>query len=366
MALKGTGTGGCMFALPAGFDDGADLSVFFWLRRASNPAGNSRVFNLVNTARNRGFVIHIGGNASGTTLVSDVLVSVSSGNENTWGADSNQAGRGRATVQGLTDTEFAPLAFSVRGIRAPDNTGTGSVQQIHEVWWKGANVTAQAVGTGSLGSGVPKPGGYATLLCRESGNLAALDGWVAEVAVWQDHRLTDAEALRLSRGASPLSVQPGKLLFYRSFRQNFAAEVGNTTLNQLGAGATIDTANHPPLLVEPEDSSSVHATHSSTVQLSAAQAATPVSLVPADTRHEMQGGQAALAAAGRLTMHAIRHGMSGAPPVLAVAGRITPHGGRHGMLAGSLTLLPPAGVAAVFRVPPESRVLIVRGQIDGC
>lgn len=213
---------------------------------------------------------------------------------------------------------------------------------------------AADVATGQLGSGVPRPGGNATVLCRESSSISALDGWVAEVAVWQDYRLNDEDAARLSRGASPLSVRPDKLLFYRSFRQSLDAEVSNTSISKVGAGASVDAANHPPLLIE--GSGSTHGATGGAVLLTAQAAA---GLVAISARHGLRGRQPALAVAGQVRAQGTRHGMGDGRARLGMAaGRLAPRTGWHELPGGRALLLPLAGSTAVLHVPPEERLLI--------
>lgn len=354
MALRGTGSGGYSFALPAAYDDTADLSVFLWLRRGGGAAAGARIFSLINAARTRGFTVHLGGTVGGTSLASDVVVSVGSTRDTIWGT-SNQGGRGRAILPGLPDTEFCALAFSVRGSAAADNTASIGAQQLHQVWWKGA---AAAVTATSIGSGIPAQGGRGYLLFREPGNLSGFEGWVAEVAVWQDHRLSEAEAMLLSRGGSPLWVAADKLWLHRSFRADVAAEVGDTALSLVGSGVGVEAHTHPPLLV-----AGAGAAHASG-------GAAPVLTAGAAAEAWLHGHGGALAHGARAAALEI----TGAPPLALARGR---HGHRAGAAAlaavekaalniqrGRLAvgsrapgLLPVAGAAEVLHVPLEVRLM---------
>ena len=349
MALRGSGAGGYSFFLPDEYDDAADLSAFLWIRRGSDVTGGSRIFNLINSARTRGFIVHVGGSASGTTLPTEVVISVSSTNDATWGAGSNQDGRGRATLADFSGADFCPLAFSIRGSAALDNTGSGGAQQLHEVWWKGAPA---AVETGSVGSGVPKPGGRMTLLCREAPNLSAFDGWVAEVAVWQNYRLSAADAARLARGISPLAIAPELLLLYRSFRTGVEAEVGNTSFMPLGTGVTVEMATHPPLLIEGSGGRLGAENGAPTLAAHAA----PMLAVNAGW-HRQDATSAGLAACAAPVLHAAggRHFMTAGQVVFTAAGQLVPQAGQHAQTAGAPSLLWLAAAAETMRVPPERR-----------
>lgn len=355
MGLRGTAAGGYSFALPQGYDDTADLSVFLWMRRGSGAANGARIFSLINAARTRGFTIHLGGTVTGAGSASDVVVSVGSTRDTIWGADDHD-GRGRAILPGLSTTAFHALAFSVRGSAAADNTAASGAQQLQDVWWQG--VAAGATQT-SIGSGIAAQGGRAYLLCREAGNLAAFNGWVAEVAVWQGHRLTEAQALLLARGASPLWVQPDKLLFHRSFRTGLAAEVGDAPLATLGGGGSLETQAHPTLLIE-----SAHAAH--------AGASLSPDMTPAQAAaSHLWPGQGAMAHAARpapltvtgappLAAAPARHSLGGDGAALTAAGRVQPQGRALAMRSGTPGLLPLADTmpdaAEVMRVPPEVRL----------
>ena len=247
MALRGMGTGGCSFELPPEYDETADLSVFLWVRSGGALTTSARILTLLNAARTRGVSVHAGGGVTGSTLTSDVVISASSGTDLGWGSSVALGGRGRAIVSGLSETEFFPLAFSMRGSAAADNTGSPGAMQLHDVWWKGA---LTAVATTATATTPPAEGGKVVLLCRDPSNLNAFNGWVAEVAVWQGHRLTNAEAVRLSGGASPLSIAPEQLLFCRTFRTGLAAEAGDADVTMISGGAAIDAGAHPPLLIE--------------------------------------------------------------------------------------------------------------------
>lgn len=247
MALRGMATGGCSFALPGEYDDTADLSVFLWARSGGADTMSARLLTLINAERTRGCIVHLGGGVSGSSQVSDVVISAASGVEANWGSSLTQGGRGRAIVSGLSDTVFSPLAFSMRGSGAADNTGHSGAMQLHEVWWKGG---LAAIASTSTASALPAEGGKVVLLCREASNLSAFNGWVAEVAVWQGHRLTSAEAARLSHGASPMQIMPEKLLFYRSFRTGLVAEAGDMPLTMISSGVSVDAATHPLFLIE--------------------------------------------------------------------------------------------------------------------
>lgn len=247
MALRGMGTGGCSFALPPEYDETADLSVFLWVRSGGAITTSARILTVVNTARNRGFSVHAGGGVSGSSQTSDVVISAASGSDLGWGASVTLGGRGRAILSGLSETVFFPLAFSMRGSAAADNTGSPGAMQLHDVWWKGA---LAAIATTGIAATPPAQGGKVMLLCRDPSNLNGFNGWVAEVAVWQGHRLTNAEAGRLASGVSPLWIAPEKLLFCRSFRTGLAAEAGDADLTMIAGGAAIAPETHPPLLIE--------------------------------------------------------------------------------------------------------------------
>lgn len=290
MALRGMGTGGCSFALPPAYDDTADLSAFLWVRAGDNPAAGARLLTLLNTARTRGFAVHLGGTVGGSSQASDVVISASSGAESNWGSSTTTAGRGRAIVSGLSDAEFSPLAFSLRGSAAADNIGTSGAMQLHQVWWKGA---LAGIATTATGSGTPSQGNMAVLLCRDATNLSAFNGWVAEVAVWQGHRMSQDEAMRLSYGASPLHIAPEKLLFCRSFRTGLEAEAGDAPLAMIGGGAGFDALTHPPRLIE-----AAKATH----QLASGdplKVAETIGLSPASGTLQHRAANARLSTAGR-------------------------------------------------------------------
>ncbi len=352
MALRGTAAGGYSFALPAEYDDTADLSVFLWMRRAPEAATGTRILTLVNAGRKRGFTIHLGGTVGGTSAASDVVVSVGSTRDTIWGV-SDQDGRGRAILPGLPTTEFRPLAFSVRGSAAADNTAVAGAQQLHEVWWNGA---AAGVTATTLGSGIPAVGGYVTLLCREASNLAAFNGWVAEVAVWQDHRLSQAEALRLSRGGCPLWIAPEKLLFYRSFRDGLPAEAGDAALSAIGSGVSVEPGEHPPLLLE--GSGGEHGLFAGASVLTAVDGAAAIYLAAQSgaLAHRVQasGLTGSSVIAPLRASHALRSANAG----LMAAGHLMPHGGRLALRSGAPSLLPIAGPAEVHQVPPEVRRII--------
>lgn len=377
MALRGTGGGGCSFTLPAAFDDTADLSAFLWVRRSSTAAAGARIFSLYNANRSRGFIVHLGGTVGGTSLASDVVVSASSAFETSWGAAANQGGRGRAVLPGLSDADFCALAFSVRGVAAADNTATGGALQLHEVWWKGAPA---AVATTTVGSGIANLGGRAFLLCRDAATLNAFNGWVAEVTVWQGHRLSAAEAQWLSRGGTALAVAPDKLLFHRSFRSGLAAEAGDTALTMIGSGTGLEALTHPPLLLE--SMGAAHASAAAAPMLAAGTAQTAwlsahggrqahggqaarlvvtgaPPLAPAQGRHGHRAGAAGLTAAAlrTLELRGGRHGVASGTAVLAARGRLQVHGRRLALAGGAASLLPVAGAADVLRVPQEARLM---------
>lgn len=351
MALRGTAAGGYSFAIPAGYDDTADLSVFLWIRRSSSVTAGARIFTLVNAGRKRGFTIHLGGTVGGTTSADDVVVSVGSTRDTIWGV-SDQGGRGRSILPGLSETEFCPLAFSVRGSAAPDNTGAAGTQQLHQVWWKGAPASVTAT---TLGSGIPATGGFVTLLCREASNLSAFNGWVAEAAVWQDHRLTEAEAMLLSRGGCPLWVAPEKLLFYRSFRSTLTAEVGNMALTVIGSGMSLEPHVHPALLLT--GSRAAHALAGQPPLLTPASVTEKlVSPIGSMLAHTVRA--AMLAVSGRLDIAAGRHEVHSGNTALAAAGFLQMHGAQLLMRSATASLLPLASPAAVMPVAPENRVMI--------
>lgn len=119
------------------------------------------------------------------------------------------------------------------------------------VWQHACGVFASAtdrrafVNGGSKGTNATSrtPSGLTTLrIGRELTAFAA--GRIAEAAIW-DIALTDAQVASLAKGASPLTIQPGNLVFYAPLLGNDSPEpdrVGGLSLTVAGATKT----DHPP------------------------------------------------------------------------------------------------------------------------
>lgn len=371
MALRGTNNGGFSFALPAGYDDTRDLSLFLWLHRAGTPDAADRVLTLTNSARTRGLQLTMGGSTL-SAAATDLVLSLGSGGTSSWGVASGHDGRGRFTTGPLSSTAFEALAVSVRGSAASDNSGSGGAQQIHQLWWNGVETAPNVTGTG--GAAPPSPGGGVSLLVRDGTTANYFDGWIAEVAVWQDYRLSAADVAALVAGGAALAIAPDKLLFYRPLRTTTAAVVGDAALTTLGTAPVIDTANHPPVRVAPADARHDHAVASAALTPVAAPPvlspvpglhghhAVPASLMvagtltPASTRHAQQATAGGLVPPAVLHAVSTVHGHTATPASLALPGWIAPLRAVQAHRASLAALLTARGYGELWLLPGETRL----------
>ncbi|MGK2287284.1 hypothetical protein, partial [Pedomonas sp. V897] len=243
MSLRGSGDGGFYQALDSSWIGSADLSVFLWIKSIGTPAIASRIFGLYQ-ARSRGFLIFNGSSyVSGSTNLSICCVA-GPGVDTQWGNNASQAGRGMAHVAGaLSGGGWVPVCAVIRGSGAPDNTGSGNAQQIHSLHVGGAAGTV-----GSTTSGIaPAATGSRGLLLANDTSANFFSGAVAECTVWVGYRLSDVERQALEGGADPATIAPEYQVYRRSFRNGLAGEVWDGTLVALGAGATLDLGDHPPI-----------------------------------------------------------------------------------------------------------------------
>lgn len=352
MALRGQNTGGYMFALPMGYDDMADFSVFLWIRRAATGDAGDRILTVCNTGRSRGVQLHLGGGVGGSSAVSDLVVSVGSGTTTGWGSAVTHGGRGRAIVPGLPAGAFMSVAFSVRGPSAADFSGSAGAQQIHDIWANGTALPG-AIATTASGSSVPATGGRWSLLCRDASTPGYFDGWVAEAALWQGHRLAADEVALLHRGADARQVMPGALLFYRSCRAQLAAEVGDTPPITVGSGGIIEAAVHPPLLVA--GASARHGQGAASPVLSVGAAAPGLAASKGVFSHTasapvLMGQWAQLAVARARHIHRAMQAWLGMP------GRLGAENCRHGVSADAAAVQVPGMFAEILVVDDETRV----------
>lgn len=353
MALRGTNNGGYSFALPAGYDDTRDLSLFLWLRRAGTPDAADRMLTLTNAARTRGLQLTMGGSTL-SAAATDLVLSLGSGGTSSWGVASGHDGRGRFTTGPLSSTGFEALAVSVRGPAASDNSGSGGAQQIHQLWWNGVETAPDVTGTG--GAAPPSPGGNVSLLARDGATANYFDGWIAEVAVWQDYRLSAADVAALVAGGAALAIAPDKLLFYRPLRTTTAALVGDSALTTYGTAPVIEVAIHPPVLVAPAHGRHAHPAAATTLTLTAT---TALSLAPEAARHLHAGAPPVLGWSGGLAPDHAGHAHAVDAVPLILPGWLVAHDSAHAHVAGEARLGGAPGHGETWVAPPDERILRV-------
>lgn len=244
MSLRGQNNGGFYSATPAGFDPTEDLSVFLWVRRGTTADASDRILGMYDADRFRGFTISTGNSALAGTTGTDIAIACGSGMNFQWGQNSAHNGRGLGVGGTISADQFTSFAAVIRGPSAADNTGSGGAQQIHALWTDGAE---GAVTSSSSGVGTATAGQRVIYLGRDSASMY-FDGWIAECAVWQGYRLTEADVAALNDGASPSTIAPDSIILHRSFRSGLAAEIGDAALTAVGTAPTIDTTANPPSL----------------------------------------------------------------------------------------------------------------------
>ena len=210
MALRGTNNGGFSFALPAGYDDTRDLSLFVWLRRAGTPDAADRVLTLTNSARTRGLQLTMGGSTL-SSAATDLVLSLGS---------ARQLGRGqrprwaRGATGPLSSADFRRWRY--RCAARPPATTAAVV------------APGRFINCGGTASRRRQPHRHRRRRRQAGGSVAAgarrhdrqLFRWLdRRVAVWQDYRLSAADVAALVGGAA-LTIAPDKLLFYRPLRND--------------------------------------------------------------------------------------------------------------------------------------------------